>query len=99
MMTELEAIHDGRRSFYNKAYVCSENDKHELYSYGVHVVTIKGDKFKFHADANYSDTTRRHVREFMIQYFGNTEFLSKHMIEDLIDGEWHKGYHDDSNES
>lgn len=91
-MKELQAIYDGRKSFYNKAIVMEEKDRTELYSYGSLVVTIKDGSFKFHPDANYSDTTRRHVREFMIQYFGCGEFLSKSMIEDLIDGEWHDNY-------
>lgn len=89
---ELDAIHDGRKSFYNKAIVFEHPDRTELYSYGTLVVTIKGDEFFFHNDANYSDTTRRHVREFMIQYFGLGEFLSKSMIEELIDGKWHTNY-------
>lgn len=91
-ISELEAIHDGRRSFYNKAFVIEYTDRTELYSYGTLVVTLKGDKFYFHRDANYSDTTRRHVREFMIQYFGLGEFLSKKMIESLMDDEWHANY-------
>lgn len=96
-ISELEAIHDGRRSFYNKAFVIEHTDRTELYSYGTLVVTLKGGMFYFHTDANYSDTTRRHVREFMIQYFGLGEFLSKKMIESLMDGEWHDNY-DTSND-
>ena len=57
-------------------------------------VTLKGNEFFFHDDASYSDTTRRHVREFMIQYFGSGEFLTKKMIENLMDGKWHKDYGD-----
>lgn len=96
---ELDAIHDGRRSFYNKAMVVEHEDREELYSYGTLVVTIKDDEFFFHEKASHSDTTRRHVREFMIQYFGLGEFLTKQMIENLMDGKWHKDYQDDTNES
>ena len=91
-VVELEAIYDGRKSFYSKAMVAEHEDRWELYSYGTLVVTLKDDEFFFHDDANYSDTTRRHVREFMIQYFGLGEFLTKKMIESLIDGKWHKDY-------
>lgn len=91
-VSELEAIHDGRRSFYNKAMVVEHEDRTELYSHGTLVVTIKNDEFFFHDRASYSETTRRHVREFMIQYFGLGEFLDKKMIENLMDGKWHKDY-------
>lgn len=91
---ELDAIHDGRRSFYNKAMVVEHEDRTELYSYGTLVVTIKDDEFFFHEKASHSETTRRHVREFMIQYFGLGEFLDKGMIENLMDGKWHKDYGD-----
>lgn len=91
-VVELEAIYDGRKSFYSKAMVVEHDDRKELYSYGTLVVTIRGDEFFLHDDANYSDTTRRHVREFMIQYFGLGEFLTKKMIENLMDGKWHKDY-------
>lgn len=92
-VTELEAIHDGRTSFYNKAMVVEHEDRTELYSYGTHVVTIKDGKFFFHDKASHSETTRRHVREFMIQYFRLGEFLTKSMIESLMDNRWHKDYH------
>lgn len=92
-VVELNPIHDGRASFYNKAMVVEHEDRTELYSYGTHVVTIKDDKFFFHEKASHSETTRRHVREFMIQYFGLGEFLTKSMIENLMNNRWHKDYH------
>lgn len=91
---ELDAIHDGRRSFYNKAMVVEHEDRTELYSYGTLVVTIKDDEFFFHEKASHSETTRRHVREFMVQYSRLDEFLTKKMIENLMDGKWHKDYGD-----
>ena len=91
-VVELEAIYDGRKSFYSKAMVVEHDDRSELYSYGTLVVTTRDGEFFLHDDANYSDTTRRHVREFMIQYFGLSEFLTKKMIENLMDGKWHKDY-------
>ena len=91
-VVELNPIHDGCASFYNKAMVVEHEDRTELYSYGTLVVTLKDDMFFFHDRAGYSETTRRHLREFMIQYFGLGEFLDKKMIENLTDGKWHNDY-------
>lgn len=69
---KLEPEFDGRKSFYGKAKVESEDDVKVLYSYGYAVCAIAGDfgpVLLRDGYANYasSATTMRHVREFLKQ--------------------------------
>ena len=63
----LEPIHDGRKSFYKKAYVVEERGYKTLYSYDTPVVQItwRGDLVRLWP--GYSATTMRHVNEFLKQ--------------------------------
>lgn len=68
---ELSAQHDARKSFYGKAQV-NVDDKtgvQTLYSYGTKIAQYnpKTKKFTAFPEAKYSNTTKRHVREFMKQ--------------------------------
>lgn len=79
-MTFLNAIYDNRKSFYNKAIVTencviwadgqtvkADGEKH-LYSYGTEVCYIDN-KNKIHLlpKWNFSQTTLRHIKEFLKQ--------------------------------
>ena len=69
IMFDLEARYDSRKSFYGKAKVTEEEDGSlSLYSYNTKVATIKGGKLEKLDYADYSMTTRRHVREFERQF-------------------------------
>lgn len=63
----LEPRHDGRKSFWHKAYVEVMGTTKVLYSYGTLVAIISKRGTEFTQDAWYSLTTRRHVREFCRQ--------------------------------
>ena len=68
---ELEARYDSRASFYGKARVeVAENGDMTLYSYNTPVAICHDGKVERLSMADYSQTTRRHVREFERQ-FGN----------------------------
>lgn len=74
---ELKAINCGQKSFYKKAYVTEYvNDKGityliELLSYNVSVCSIVIGNYKttVYCDNMYSRTTKRHIRDFIIQMF------------------------------
>ena len=58
--------HDTRQSFYNKAIVERKNNTLKLYSYGVLVVEINKNKGVV-VYGTYSNTTLRHIKEFLKQ--------------------------------
>lgn len=60
----LQPEYDSRASFYNKA----EFDDDKLYSYGTLVAEIVDGKPVLYPDWDYSQTTIRHVREFLRQH-------------------------------
>ena len=65
---ELSCRFDSRKSFYGKAMVETlDNGDQVLYSYNTEVASIRGGKFETTYAATYSQTTRRHVREFARQ--------------------------------
>ena len=63
----LETQYDARQSFYNKATVEVEGNNSVLLSYQVPVARITDDKVELSPSWNYSDTTVRHVREYLRQ--------------------------------
>jgi hypothetical protein len=65
MEYELNAIHDSRKSFYNKAIVREEDGKKKLYSYNTLVCFIENNKPI--VLGAYSQTTLRHIKEFLKQ--------------------------------
>lgn len=83
----LEAKYSRQKSFYNKAVVTRENDGSlRLYSYGTWVATIfPDDCYQLHKDAAYSNTTVRHVNEFLMQFTRIDENLSIGDIRERID--------------
>ena len=69
----LQPEYDSRASFYNKA----ETDDDKLYSYGTLVAEIIDGKPVLYDDWDYSQTTIRHVREFLRQHGFNAESKSQ----------------------
>jgi hypothetical protein len=65
MTTELEAQYDNRKSFYGKARMRTEGNKTILTSYTTDVAYIEDGKA--HVEGTYSNTTLRHIKEFLRQ--------------------------------
>ena len=66
--SELSPSYDSRKSFYGKAHVVTDDDGTEiLYSYDTPVVKIKDGKVELLAQWDSSQTTLRHVKEFLQQ--------------------------------
>lgn len=63
--TPLTARYDARASFYGKAQVLENGETQVLKSYDTYVCIIKGNH-AFICDT-YSNTTTRHIREFLRQ--------------------------------
>ena len=68
MVSELQTRYDARKSFYGKAQVETLNGKVNLYSYNTLVATVCDGVLILTCDWNYSQTTRRHVNEFVKQF-------------------------------
>lgn len=84
-MAYLEANHDSRKSFYNKAeYFRNDNGDVVLHSYGTPVCRVNADgSVNFYPAWDYSATTLRHVKEFLAQ-FTNLDMVSKSDIANYI---------------
>ena len=67
MMEELTVRYDARNSFYGKAMVDYSRGAKTLFSYGTKVVTIKNNVVTLGTSYDYSQTTLRHVKEFLKQ--------------------------------
>lgn len=78
-MFELQPLHDGRKSFYGKAYVERHGTQLALKSYGTVVATVEpvgapdadDEAYEVRIGMEYlSATTLRHVKEFLAQTDG-----------------------------
>lgn len=66
--SELTPSYDSRKSFYGKVHIVTDDDGTQiLYSYNTPVVEIKDNKVKLLAQWDSSQTTLRHVKEFLQQ--------------------------------
>lgn len=63
----LEARFDSRKSFYYKAQVEVAGNVKSLFSYGTKVCEVRDGVAMFFEAARRSQTTKRHVREFLKQ--------------------------------
>ncbi|MCI8290901.1 MAG: hypothetical protein HFJ25_01405 [Clostridia bacterium] len=63
---ELEPIYLNQKSFYNKAKVLNDNGVIKLQSYSTIVAEIRNRKL--YINGFYSNTTLKHIREFIKQY-------------------------------
>lgn len=80
---ELKAIYDARKSFYGKANVRYAENEEELISYDTHVasvVTVNGIP-EARVFGLYSNTTTRHIKEFLRQQGFKAE-SSKQILKD-----------------
>ena len=70
MRKELTTVFDARKSFYGKAYVSEESNTFNLFSYDTYIATISNGHIKFASNIKdlLSQTTLRHLKEFMKQY-------------------------------
>ena len=75
---ELTARYDARKSFYGKAHVIDHgNGKLELQSYDTVVCSLtNGETFKM-LWSGRSQTTTRHIREFVKQFANNPSAILK----------------------
>lgn len=65
---ELSPQHDARKSFYGKAHIVTDDDGTQiLYSYNTPVIELKDGKVKLLPMWDSSQTTLRHVKEFLKQ--------------------------------
>lgn len=67
MIGELTVRYDARNSFYGKAMVDYSRGVKTLFSYGTKVATIKNNVVTLGGSYDYSQTTLRHVKEFLKQ--------------------------------
>ncbi len=65
--TYLKPIYDTRKSFYNKAVVEITNNEIILFSYNTKIATIKNNELTLTSYYDYSATTLRHLKEFLLQ--------------------------------
>ena len=76
----LKPIYDSRKDFYKKSYIITEENKLILYSYNTEVCYIKeGKAIILNAQ---SSTTKRHIKEFLLQNGFNIETI-KQLIKDF----------------
>lgn len=66
---ELEPRFCNNKSFYQKAHVVTYKNYYVLKSYGLNILAVKNDLIVTTSDYSYSNTTRRHVHEFLKQYY------------------------------
>ncbi len=62
----LEPVYSNVKSFYGKARIIRENEVIKLLSYNTVIAEIKDNKV--HINGFYSQTSTRHLREFLQQY-------------------------------
>lgn len=83
---DLDCVYDARKSFYSKARVEEHGNNLRLYSYSTLVAFINRDKNKVKVYGTYSDTTLRHIKEFLKQNGFKADTL-KQITEDYMNGE------------
>ena len=84
MIMELEVIYDSRKSFYGKSTVNIEKGIYNMFSYGVKICKYDENTGEFHLFAGvlYSQTTCRHLREFLKQR-GITHIFNKMSMQEF----------------
>ena len=84
---EMQAIYDRRKSFYKKAYIITDKlGRTFLRSYNTYVAMIENGKAEIFG--TYSNTTLRHIKEFLLQHGFETgskaELIEMYMKEEAI---------------
>lgn len=80
-MKELETIYDSRKSFYGKAHTFTRGNKLILQSYDTEVAWIGLKNDIAEVKGTYSQTTLRHIKEFLKQH-GFKADSSKQILKD-----------------
>lgn len=86
MKTELNPIKDTRKSFYGKALVETNENSGvvTLYSYNTPVCKWYGERYVINTNVDkdllFSQTTLRHIKEFLYQYAGFDTLTKKEII-------------------
>ena len=78
---DLDCRYDSRASFYGKAKVIEENGVTKLLSYDTIVAEINKGVLSIHG--LYSNTTLRHIREFIKQFYGDSPLTLKELREHI----------------
>lgn len=74
----LEPIFSDKMSFYKKAKVVFDNSTTTLYSYNSKIIELKGRELIYMCDEYLlSQTTLRHLKEFLKQFYKNQEYTKK----------------------
>lgn len=84
----LDCKYDNAKSFYGKAKIKEVNNLKVLYSYNTLVCAIYencyGKKYMLNWNIQeellFSNTTLRHIKEFLKQYYNNKEYTKKDII-------------------
>ncbi len=84
-MNELKSIYDNAKSFYKKAFIKREDNKIKLYSYKTLVCTILNNNryqlnYNIDSELLFSNTTLRHIKEFLKQYLYLSNDITKNDI-------------------
>lgn len=81
MKTELLPQYASVKSFYRKSLI-ETNDQGEttLYSYYVKVATVQNGQVTLHSPVLWSQTTLRHLKEFLSQCYGKALTLTKKQL-------------------
>ena len=82
MKTELKPKYENAKSYYKKAEVEERGHKIILWSYKTAVLIYNKEQGLLTISDTYSNTTLRHIKEFLKQWF-NLD-LNKNEIEDII---------------
>ena len=87
MMDTLHVMYGREKSFYGKAHVIATEKAVYLVSYETIVCKIEDNKL-VKLWGGYSDTTKRHINEFIRQYGHCIETLNKKQWENLEKGDY-----------
>lgn len=82
MVMELNPQYDNKKSFYGKAKVKTEGNTQTLISYNTEVAKYNTDTKEIEVFGYFSQTTARHINEFLYQL--GFETLSKKQMEQKI---------------
>lgn len=80
----LQPIYEPRNSFYEKAKVIFENETTTLFSYNSKIIELKGRELVYLCDeCLLSQTTLRHLKEFLKQFYENKEYTKKDILKEF----------------
>lgn len=80
----LQPIFSDKMSFYKKARVIFDNGKTILYSYETKIIELKGRELVYMCDeCLLSQTTLRHLKEFLKQFYKNQEYTKKDILKEF----------------